>query len=307
MVMQKRYDIVDRRIVETANENALITVFINPDEKEKKHLIEQLKLDEHTLNSALDPDELARLEFEPEHLALIFKRPRNYSGAEQFLFKVSSAGAFLFKDRLVVVIPEDVPLFDGAQFSRFTSPAGLILRLISRSIIHFREHLKVISMISDELQDKIHTSMDNKYLLNMFTLQKSLVYYVNSINSNGALIEKLRNYAGRIGFTTEELEFLDDIYIENNQCNRQADIFSNILASLMDARASIVSNNLNVLMKTLNIITICIMMPTLVVSIFSMNVPLPISQEHVFSFWIIMTLALFSMAIVLFFWRLKRW
>ncbi|MCX8037792.1 MAG: magnesium transporter CorA family protein [Candidatus Sumerlaeia bacterium] len=305
--MQKRYDIVDRRIVETDNENALITVFINPDAEEKKHLVEALKLDEHTLNSALDPDELARMEFEPEHMAVIFKRPRNYSGAEQFLFKVSSAGAFLFKDRLVVVLPEDVPLFDGAQFSRFSSPAGLILRLISRSIIHFREHLKVISMISDELQDKIHASMDNKYLLNMFTLQKSLVYYVNSINSNGALIEKLRNYAGRIGFTTDELEFLDDILIENSQCNRQADIFSNILASLMDARASIVSNNLNVLMKTLNIITICIMLPTLVVSIFSMNVPLPVSQEHVTSFWFIMVLAFFSMATVLYIWRLKRW
>jgi len=198
-------------------------------------------------------------------------------------------------------------LFDGIQLGRLTSPAGLVLRLISRSIIHFREHLKVISMISDELQDKINTAMENKHLINMFTLQKSLVYYVNSINSNGALIEKLRNNAPKIGFTTDELEFLDDILIESNQCYKQADIYSNILASLMDARASIVSNNLNVLMKTLNIVTICIMVPTLVVSIFSMNVILPLTHDSLVSFWVIMGLTLMSVITVMaLFWRYRK-
>jgi len=112
-----------------------------------------------------------------------------------------------------------------------------------------------------------------------------------------------------MGFTTEQLELLDDLLIEHNQCYRQAEIYSNILASLMDARASIVSNNLNVLMKTLNIITIGIMVPTLVVSIFSMNVPLPISQElEAFqSFWWIMLLAGVSGMGVFALWRLRRW
>ena len=117
--------------------------------------------------------------------------------------------------------------------------------------------------------------MENKYLINLFSLEKSLVYYLNAINSNGVLIEKIRHNAARIGFTQEKMELLDDIIIENNQCYRQAEIYSNILASLMDARVSIVSNNLNVLMKTLNIITIAIMVPTFVVSRFSMNVKIP--------------------------------
>jgi magnesium transporter len=183
-----------------------------------------------------------------------------------------------------------------------------MLRMIYRSIFHYLEHLKIISQISDELQGKINTAMENKHLINLFTLEKSLEYYLNSINSNGALIDKLRANAAKIGFNTEELELLDDIFIENNQCFKQAEIYSNILASLMDARASIVSNNLNVLLKTLNIITICIMVPTLVVSIFSMNVALPVTQEGTFSsFWFIMLLALLSVMLVIFVWRFRRW
>jgi magnesium transporter len=182
----------------------------------------------------------------------------------------------------------------------------MVLRMIWRAIIHFREHLKVISMISDELQTKISTSMENRHLLNMFTLQKSLVYYVSAITSNGGLLERIRNSAARLGFTPEEQEFLDDILIENSQCYRQADIYSNILASLMDARASIVSNNLNVLMKTLNIITIMIMVPTLVVSAFSMNVGIPIAG-HPHAFWIIMGMAALSVLSVLAMWRYRKW
>ena len=85
--------------------------------------------------------------------------------------------------------------------------------------------------------------------------------------------------AAKIGFSAENIEFIDDLVIENSQCYEQAEIYSNILASMMDARASIVSNNLNWLMKTLTIITIAIMLPTLVVSIFSMNVTFP-GREH---------------------------
>ncbi len=304
--MEKTFNIVDRKLVEVQGDSCPVTVYAQPDERERRYLIDELKVDEHTFNSALDPDELSRLEFEPDHVALIFKRPKNYSGAEQFLFKVTSAGAFLFKDRLKILIPEDAAIFDGAQLTRIHSLADVILKLIARSIIHFREHLKGINMISDELQKEINTAMENKHLINMFSLQKSLVYYVNAINSNGALLEKLKNNAAKLGFSAEELEFLDDILIENSQCLKQAEMYSNILASLMDARASIVSNNLNVLMKTLNIITIGIMVPTFVVSAFSMNVRIPL-EEHRYAFWIIMALAIASVGAFLWYWRSRRW
>lgn len=304
--MIKRFLQEDRRLVPTESPDSPFHVYINPDESEKRYLVDKLKLDEHTLNSALDPDELSRLEFEPEHIAIIFKRPRNYSAQDQFLFKVSSIGAFLFKDKLIMVINEDVPLFDGIAFNRPPTPAFLFLRLIYRSIFHFLEHLKIISTISDELQDKINKSMENRHLLNLFTLEKSLVYYLNSLNSNGVLIEKLRASAPKLGFGVEEQELLEDIHIENNQCYRQAEILSNVLASLMDARAGIVSNNINVLMKTLNIITIAIMVPTLVVSAFSMNVAIPM-QRMPQAFWIIIGLAILSVVSFILFWRFKRW
>lgn len=304
--MLKRYSIIENKIVETASEQSPIYVFISPDEKEKRFLVDELKLDEHTLNSASDPDELSRLEFEPNHTAIIFKRPQNYSGVQQFFFKVASTGLFLFNDKLIIVIDEDLPLFEGKQLSRVASLQQLALKLIYRSIFHFLEHLKIINVISDELEKKINAAMENSYLINLFSLEKSLVYYLNSISSNGVLFVKLKNSTAKIGFTTEEVEFLDDMLIENSQCLRQADIYSNILASLMDARASIVGNNLNVLMKTLNIITIGIMVPTFVVSAFSMNVHIPLAS-HPFAFWIIMSFASVSVAALTFVWKRKKW
>jgi magnesium transporter len=304
--VQKKFQIVNHILVETDSEQAPVTVVINPDDTEKRYLVDTLRIDEHTLASALDPDELSRLEFEPEHLALIYKRPRSYTAADQFLFKVSSVGAFLFKDKLILVVSEDVPLAEGLQSIRVTSPAEMVLRLIYRAILHYREHLKVISAISDDLQEKIAKSMENRHLLNLFTLQKSLVYYLSSITSNTALLEKLKLNSTKIGFPTEEIELLDDIIIENNQCYKQAEIYSNILAGLMDARVSVVSNNLNMLMKTLNIITIAIMVPTFVVSAFSMNVRIPL-EEHPYAFFIIMGLALLSVLSFLAFWRYRRW
>jgi magnesium transporter len=212
----------------------------------------------------------------------------------------------LFQDKLVILLSEDIPLFDGKQFLRVSSLPDVMLRLIYRSVFHFLEHLKIINLLTDELESQINKSMDNRNLLHLFTLGKSLVYYVNSINSNTLLVEKLKYNAAKLSFTPEEIEFVDDLMIENNQCLKQAEIYSNILASLMDARASIVGNNLNVLMKTLNIITIMIMVPTFVVSAFSMNVAIPL-QKHPWAFWLIMGFAVCSMLLFVFLWRKKKW
>ena len=304
--MVKRYQLVDNKISEAEEgQQGQIIVYINPDEAEKKHLLEDYKLDEHTLNSTLDPDEISRLEFEPDHVAMIFKRPKNYSSKDHFLFKVASMGVFLFKDRLIVLLTDDIQLFTGKLFTRVTSLLDVALRLIGRTMYHFMEHLKVINMITDSLEQKINTAMENKYLLNLFTLEKSLVYYLAAINSNSMLIEKIKNSAAKLAMTPENMELLDDVTIESKQCARQADIYSSILASLMDARASIVSNNINVLMKTLNIITIGIMMPTLVVSIFSMNVEIPLNERSPIYFWVIMGLAITSVLVFLFLWKRK--
>lgn len=304
--MLKKYKLQNSNLVEAKENLSELLIFSAPTPDEKKFLTDTFEIDEHTLNSALDPEELSRLEFEPKHIAMIFKRPRNYSGKDQLLFKVASMGMFLFKERLVVVISEDIPLLVGKRFQKVLSLKDIFLKLIYNSISHYIEHLKVINMITDEIEKKISTSLENKYLLNLFSLEKSLVYYSNAINSNGFVFEKLKNFSGRIGFDEKALEILDDIIVENSQCFRQADIYSNILASLMDARVSVVNNNLNILMKTLNLIAISIMLPTFVVSLFSMNVGIPL-QKKPYAFWFILGLAVVSVILTISFWKRKKW
>ncbi len=302
----KRMGLCEGKVVDGQAPGACIEVYIAPDADERKQLVDVLKIDEHTLLSALDPDELSRIEFEPDHAALIIKRPKNYSSEDNFLFSVFSVGLFVFADRLIIIQGDDTPLLDGRPFTNIRSVQDVLLRIIYSTIFHFEKHLKVINALSDELEKEINTAMTNKHLLDLFTLEKSLVYYLNAINTNGKLIEKMRNNVARLGLTPEQVEFLDDLGIENNQCYELAEIYSQVLASLMDARVSVVSNNLNVLMKTLTLVMIAIMLPTLVISAFSMNVRLPLEQEMgTVSFWIIMGLAGGSTFAVWLFWRLK--
>ncbi len=254
--MLKTYRIHEGKFCDGNEEQCDVQLYLNPDEAEKKHLVNELKLDEHTLASALDPDELSRLEFEPEHMAVIINRPRNYSAADQYVFKVSSMGLFLFKDRLVIVAQEDLQSLEGKHFHRIASLQDLMLKLLYRTTQHYLEHLKIITGIADALEEKIVRAMENRNLINLFSLEKGMVYYHNAVHSNGVVIEKLKANAARIGFTQENIEYLDDLVIENSQCEKQAEVFSNIFASLMDARASIVNNNLSVLIKRLTIINV---------------------------------------------------
>lgn len=304
--MLKTFQIIDKKLQEVDNASAQVFVYTNPTLEEQRFLVQECLIDEHTLASALDPDELPRLEFEPEHTVMIYKRPKNYSGKDQLEFKVASVGMFLFQEKLILVLAEDIPLFVGKRFQSVNSIKEVFLKLVYNSISHYVEHLRIIHMISEEIEDKITESMDNTYLLNLFSLVKSLVYYAEAITSNGFVFEKTRTLANRIGFDEQNMEMLDDIIVENRQCKAQADIYSNILAQLLDARSSIVNNNLNQLMKKLNVITIWMMVPTLVVSAYGMNVALPMA-EHPYAFWMLMGVCLVLVWLVMLYWRRKNW
>ncbi|MDP2865518.1 MAG: magnesium transporter CorA family protein [Elusimicrobiota bacterium] len=260
--MIKRYKIENRQILPAEAEAPAIWVVVTPTDDEKKWLTENFALDEHDFASAFDPEEPARMEFEPDHLALIFKRPKNYSSKDHFMFKVSTMGLFLFKDKLILALSEDINMFSGKYFKNVSGIREIFLKLIYNSIFHFMEHLKVINMIAEEIETKITHSMENRHLLNLFTLEKSLVYYLNAINANSYVIDRLKHNTEKAGLSQKSVEFLDDIIIENNQCYRQAEIYSNIFSSLVGARASIVSNNLNILMKNLNAIVIAVAIPS---------------------------------------------
>ncbi len=260
--MITRYKLENGQLKEATEGPHRVTVAVNPDEAERKVLLTEFAVDEHNLHSSLDPEEPARLEIEADRLELIFKRPKNYSSKDHFLFKVSSMGLFLFKDGLLVVLSEEMPLFSGKHFRHVAGLREIFLKLLYNAISHFMEHLKVINMIADEIETKITRSMENRYLLNMFTLEKSLVYYLNAINSNAFVIERLKANGEKLGFSERSREFIDDVLIENTQCYRQAEIYSNIFASLVGARASIVSNNLNIMMKNLNAVVIAVAVPS---------------------------------------------
>jgi len=260
--MIKKYKFENNQLVASEDGLPPVLVVINPSDAEKKWLLENFKLDEHNLASAFDPEEPSRLEFEPDHFELIFKRPKNYSSKDHFLFKVSSMGVFLFKDRLILALSEDINMFAGKYFKQVSGLREVFLKLLYSSIFHFIEHLRVINMIAEEIEHKINASFENKHLLNLFTLEKSLVYYLNAINANAYVIDRIKHNVEKIGFSPRSVEFLDDIIIENNQAMKQAEIYSNILAGLMDARASIVSNNLNMMMKNLNAVVIAIAVPS---------------------------------------------
>ncbi len=307
--MIKRYKLENHQLVLTEADTPLVWLLINPSEDEKKWVVANFSLDEHNLASAFDPEEPARMEFEPDHLEMIFKRPKNYSSKDQFLFKVSSMGLFLFKDKLIVAISEDLNLFSGKYFKHVEGIKEIFLKLTYNSIFHFMEHLKVINMIADEIERKINSSMENKYLLNLFTLEKSLVYYLNALNSNTYAIERLKHASEKIGFSQRSVEFLDDIIIENHQCARQAEIYSNILAGLMDARASIVSNNLNVMMKNLNAVVIAVAVPSFFAGVGGMSELCKvtgISDPHIAFFAFVTTMAITGIITYLIIKRLEK-
>ncbi len=306
--MMRHFQISEGRLVETGSAAGPVFLCVNPDEAERRRLVDEYRLDEHTLASSLDPDELSRLEIESDHVAVILKRPKRYSSADNFLFRDSSAGLFLFRDRLLIVLSEDAPIFETRRFNQVRSLPDILLRVINSSILHFEEHLKVINLLSDALEQEINRAMENRHLLHLFTLEKSLVYYLNAIGSNGRLLARLKASATRLGLGADDVELLEDVIIENSQCYEQAEIYSQVLSGLMDARASIVSNNLNALMKTLTLVMIAIMVPTFVIGVFSMNVTLPFRwSEGLWPFWIIMLMAAASTGTVLLVWRLKKW
>ncbi|HOL62620.1 MAG TPA: magnesium transporter CorA family protein [Elusimicrobiales bacterium] len=268
--MIKKYTIINHNIVET-EENERIIVLVSPTQEEKEEKINKFNIDPHNLNSSLDPEEPSRIEFEEGRIEVIFKRPKNYSSKDHYLFKVQSLGLFLSNEKLIVVIGEECNLFVGKYFKNVIGIKEIFLKLIYNSIFHFIEHLKVINMIADEIETKISKAMDNKYLIHMFTLEKSLVYYASAITSNSFVLEKLKYQAPKFGFKERSMEYLEDIIIENNQAKIQSDIYLQVFSSLMDARASIINNNMNIWLKTLTIITIAIAVPNFFASMGGMS------------------------------------
>ncbi|HAP44790.1 MAG: hypothetical protein A2087_03295 [Spirochaetes bacterium GWD1_61_31] len=238
-----------------------VEVVVAPEPDEIQELVKRYGIDLHDLHSALDPDELARVESETDHLVLILKLPCNYTGEGKLLFTVTSVGMFLFKSRLLVVSPNEVEFSGDKVMHAVKDVRDVMLKIMYGIIDHFLGHLKVINMLSESLEKRMTESMGNRYLMDMFALEKSLVYFVNGLSSNQVVFEKLvlETNKVRLKLTKARFDILEDVVTENRQCQKQAEIYSDILMGLMGAHASVVNNNISLLMKRLTVISIVFM------------------------------------------------
>ncbi|MCC6428259.1 MAG: magnesium transporter CorA family protein [Phycisphaerales bacterium] len=269
--MRKDFTIDEGRIVEATGGNGHIRVYSAPTPEERAELMASCDIDEHALNSALDPEEVPRVEIEGDQAFIIWKRPDPASFRTAGMFEVSSVGIVLHRDRLTIVTANE-PLSLGQRRPRpIRSLHDLVLRELLEMMRHYVDHLRVIKAMAREVQTKLNMSIGNEHLLRMFSLGESLVYYVNAIEANGGALARLRASAERLGLAAEDTELLDDVMIENTQCARQAAIYSQVLSGLMDARGNIINNNMNMLLKNLTVINVVMLPLGLVVGIGGMS------------------------------------
>lgn len=267
----KYFAIAENRLVEAAPAAASVLVATGPDEADRAYLQGQFQLDEYDLASTLDADEVPRLEAANGRLFLIWKVPESATIAETLELGVSVTGICLAADHLAFIRANGDIAFTEREYRAVQDPRDVMLALLLRTVRHFVGHLKVIRTISREIEAKITVSMENKHLLQMFSLSESLVYYLDALEGNGAVLAKLRSLAGQHGFDARQVELLDDILLESAQASRQAQIFSSVLSGLMDARGTIVNNNMNVLLKNLTLINIVFLPLNLIASILGMS------------------------------------
>lgn len=251
--------------------DAEVMLFSDPDAAERDLLHSHFKVDEHALASALDPDEVSRIEFHPDHLFLIWKRPENYSGGGSLAFEVSSCGLLFSPGQLLVIATDDTPLHGLGTRQPLNTPLDVLLDLLFNNIHHYLGHLKVIKLVARELQQKFNASMQNQHLVQMFNLSESLIYYINALHSNGAVLTRLRNHAEKLHFNSEAIGLIDDLIIENNQCYKQAEIYSTVFSGLIDARGNLMNNSMNNLLRKLTLINVVFLPLNLIASIGGMS------------------------------------
>jgi magnesium transporter len=169
---------------------------------------------------------------------------------------VCSIGAVIEGERVTFIAAQDPPDLERKRTRPITSPLELVLRELLQTVHQFNGHLRVIKSIAHEIQGKLNRSISNEHLLQMFALSESLVYYITAIETNAGVLSRLEHLAGELALSATERGLLDDLVIENNQCARQAEVYSLVMSGLMDARGNIINNNMNVLLKNLTVINV---------------------------------------------------
>lgn len=264
---------------------------INPSEAELARISGELELDMDTLRAALDVYERSRIEVDDNYTMVLVNIPTVEEHNAKELYNTIPLSIILVKDVVITVCSEDTSILSPFAAGRVRDfytfmKSRFILQVLYRTATFYLQYLSIIDRKSDEVENKLHKSTRNHELIELLKLEKSLVYFTTALRSNEAVLEKLFRY-DFIKRYPDDQDLLDDVIVENKQAIEMANIYSGILSGMMDAFASVISNNLNIVMKTLTIVSVVMAIPTMIFSAFGMNVNLGAISLSPWSFGII--------------------
>lgn len=281
----------------------------SPTADEIKALIDQYELPEDFITDLQDADESSRMEYDEGAVLIIMRVPLYYKHRSASLsFTTSPLGVIAVQEKLITVSffdTEVLNIFLDCKHKPFQiTQQSFLLQIALRTSLYFLRFLKEINRRTNKIESELNQSMRNQELFRLLRLEKSLVYFSTSLKSNEIILERMQR-SRWLNLDPEAEDLVEDVIIENMQAIEMANIHSSILSGMMDAFASIISNNLNVVMKFLTSVTIVLSVPTLIASIYGMNINLPMAH-HRYSFAIVMGISvLASLALVLIFIRKK--
>ncbi|WP_310793700.1 magnesium transporter CorA family protein [Flavobacterium lindanitolerans] len=246
-------------------------------------------------NDIEDIDERPRLETENGWNLIILRIPFK-SNDEKLPFNTAPLG-LIFNDDVFVSLCfqpndmlEDFVLYTQRKKIAIASHYDLVLKLLLSSSVWYQKYLKHINQRIKLAESNLEKSIKNEELQALLQIEKCLVFFITSLKGNDILFHRIKNLKNQK--TTLNPDLVEDVEIELRQAEETTNVYSNILTGMMDAYASVISNNLNVIMKRLTSISIILMIPTLVASLYGMNVPNNL-QASPLGFWIILLMSLF--------------
>ena len=248
----------------------------NPTASEIIDIADAYQIDPDHLKAPLDEEERSRIEVEEEYTLVLVDIPSIEERSGKDWFVTIPLAIIMTNDVLITVCLEETPVLtsfmDGRvrDFHTFMK-TRFILQILYKNATQYLQYLRIIDKKSEVIERKLHQSQKNEELIELLELEKSLVYFTTSLRSNEVVLEKLLR-TEKIKKYPEDTDLLEDVIVENKQAIEMAGIYSGILSGTMDAFASVISNNLNIVMKFLATVTIVMSIPTMVASFYGMNV-----------------------------------
>jgi magnesium transporter len=308
MLTYARYEAGYLQKVGSLQEGQIVRAYA-PTPQELAHIEKELDIPTDFLTAATDRDERPRIEVDGVHRLLIL-RVAHHDAASETPYYTLALALILTPSHIVSVCSQESMVWRELLSGRYRLPdptdrVSFLCAVFLHIARHYLTLLRRIHEEADAAERAIHGSMKNEMLVRMLDLEKCLVFFTTSLRANEPIWERFRRIHDR-ELTEDEKDLIDDVRIEFRQAQDLADIYSNILSGMMDAFASVIANNLNVVMKLLTSITIILMLPTLIASIYGMNVNLPLQgSPHAFLAVIGISIAFSALAIGVFF--LKKW